>query len=85
MGQVLEGGISVITLFIGLFFYRFRHKTGDKFFLYFAWSFWIEGLNRMVLALYPYASEREPFFYLFRLLAYGLIILAIWQKNRRPG
>lgn len=85
MGEVLEGATAATTLFAGLFFYRFWHKSQDKFFLYFAWSFWIEGLNRMVLALSPYATEREPVFYLFRLLAYGLILVAIWQKNRHRG
>lgn len=28
------------------------------------------------------AQEHEPFFYLVRLLAYGLIIIAIVDKNR---
>lgn len=85
MGEVLEGGTAVTTLFAGLFFFRFWHKTRDRFFLYFAWSFWIEGMNRVALALSPFASEHEPVFYLVRLLAYGLIIVAIWQKNRQRG
>jgi hypothetical protein len=85
MGELLEGGIAVMALFAGLFFYRFWHQTRDRFFLYFAWSFWIEGVNRVLLALSPQASEREPMLYVFRLLAYGLIILAIWQKNRQKG
>ena len=35
-----------------------------------------------VLALVEHANEQEPLFYVFRLLAYGLILAAIWQKNR---
>lgn len=82
MGPVLEGGVAVMSLFVGLFFYRFWRHTSDRLFLYFAWAFWIEGSNRVVLAMLPEASEDEPVFYFFRLLSYVLIILAIWQKNR---
>ena len=82
MVPVLEGGIAVMSLFVGLFFYRFWHNTRDRLFLYFAWAFWIEGANRGTLALLPHASESEPVYYVFRLLSYVLIILAIWQKNR---
>ena len=82
IAPVLEGGIAVMSLFVGLFFYRFWHNTRDRLFLYFAWAFWLEGANRAILALVPQASEHEPVFYLFRLLSYLLIILAIWQKNR---
>lgn len=82
MAPVIEGGIAVMSLFVGLFFYRFWHQGRDRLFLNFAWAFWIEGANRAILALLPHASESEPVFYLFRLLSYMLIILAIWQKNR---
>ena len=82
MEPVLEGGIAVMSLFVGLFFYRFWRHTRDRFFLFFSWAFWLEGANRIVLALVPQASENEPLLYLFRLVSYVLIILAIWQKNR---
>lgn len=82
MEPVLEGGVAVMSLFVGLFFYRFWHQTRDRLFLYFAGAFWIEGVNRGLLALLPQATENEPLFYLFRLLSYVLILLAIWQKNR---
>lgn len=82
MGEVLDGATAVTTLFAGLFFYRFWHKTRDRFFLYFAGSFWLESVNRVALALVEHASEQEPLFYLVRLVAYGLILAAIWQKNR---
>lgn len=82
MEQLLMGAISAGSLFAGLFFFRFWHQTRDRFFLYFAGSFWLEAGNRAALALVPHASEQEPLFYLIRLVAYGLILAAIWQKNR---
>ena len=76
------GGIAAGSFFAGLFFFRFWHQTRDRFFLFFAGSFWLESANRVALALVAHANEQEPLFYLIRLLAYGLILAAIWQKNR---
>jgi hypothetical protein len=85
MNQMLMGAIAVGSLLAGLFFFRFWRHSRDKFFLYFALSFWIEGLNRVALGLLVYASEDNPLFYSVRIVAYGLILAAIWQKNRpRP-
>ena len=58
-----------------------RH-TRDRFFLWFALSFWIESANRVALGMLADGNEDTPVIYLFRLLAYALILLAIWQKNR---
>jgi hypothetical protein len=82
---LLSGGIAAGSLVVGLFFFRFWHHTRDRFFLYFAGSFWIEAINRIALALVADSSEHTPVFYGVRLIAYGLILLAIWEKNRRQG
>jgi hypothetical protein len=84
MNQVLTGGIAVASLIAGLFFFRFWRQTGDRFFIYFALSFWIEACNRVALGLLVDAAEDGVLFYSVRIVAYGLIIVAIWQKNRRP-
>jgi len=84
MNQMLTGAIAVASLLAGLFFFRFWRHTGDRFFLYFALSFWIEACNRIALGLLVGADEDGALFYSVRILAYGLILLAIWQKNRRP-
>jgi hypothetical protein len=85
METLLSGAIAMGLALAGLFFFRFWRRTRDRFFLLFAASFWIEGANRVALALVAHASEDEPVFYLVRLVAYALILVAIWQKNRgRP-
>jgi hypothetical protein len=85
MQQMLIGAIAAGWLVAGLFFFRFWRHTRDRFFLWFALSFWIEAVNRVALGLLVGATEDNPLVYLFRLVAYGLILLAIWQKNRpRP-
>jgi hypothetical protein len=82
MEQLLSGAIAVGWLIAGLFFFRFWRHTRDRFFLWFALSFWLESVNRVALALVVGATEDNPVFYGVRVVAYGLILLAIWQKNR---
>lgn len=82
MTEMLTGAIAFGWLAAGLFFFRFWRHTRDRFFLYFALSFWLECGNRVALGLMVDANEGHPGFYLVRLIAYGLILLAIWQKNR---
>lgn len=82
MEQILTGAIATGSFIAGLFFFRFWRNSQDKFFLYFALSFWIEAANRIALGL-AYGDELAPLFYGVRVIAYGLIVLAILQKNRR--
>lgn len=82
MNQMLMGAIAVASLVAGLFFFRFWRHTHDRFFLYFALSFWIEAANRAALGLLVGANEDGALFYSVRLVSYGLILVAIWQKNR---
>ena len=82
INDILVGGISTASLVAGLFFFRFWRSTRDRFFLFFALSFWIEGINRLVLFHWVGPNEDAPGYYLIRLIAYGLIIAAIVDKNR---
>jgi uncharacterized membrane protein HdeD (DUF308 family) len=82
MNQLLLGAIAMATLTIGLFFLSFWKKTRDRFFLFFASAFILEGLNRVLLGLEQGSDEHEPFFYLVRLLSFILIVIAIVDKNR---
>jgi hypothetical protein len=82
MDQILVGAIAVASFIAGLFFFRFWRNSRDRFFLYFALSFWIEAANRIALGLAS-GDELAPLFYGVRVIAYGLIVLAILQKNRR--
>lgn len=82
MNPVLIGGIATASVVAALFFLRYWRATHDRFFLLFALSFALEGINRVVLYLYVGPDEYGPFYYLIRLVAYGLILLAIVEKNR---
>jgi uncharacterized protein DUF5985 len=82
INDILVGGIATASLAAGLFFFRFWRATRDRFFLFFALSFWIEGFNRLLLYGLVGPDEDAPVYYLVRLLAYGLILAAIVDKNR---
>jgi uncharacterized protein DUF5985 len=85
MDALLAGGIGVAALAAGLFFLRFWRQTRDRFFLFFCVSFWIEGAHRVLLFYNFGHDEATPLAYVPRLVAYGLIIAAIIDKNRHTG
>ena len=85
MDDFLVGAIAAMSLVISLFFFRFWRKTGDRFFLFFALSFLLEACNRGLMASVAGWLESAPSYYMVRLLAYTLIIVAILDKNRKKA
>jgi uncharacterized membrane protein HdeD (DUF308 family) len=79
--DMMAGAIVMASIVIALFFLRFWRDSGDRFFLYFALSFLIEGIHRLVATITLATHEDSPLHYLVRLLAYGLILWAILEKN----
>ena len=82
MREFLCGALVMGSVIAGLFFLRFWRRTHDRLFLFFALSFWILGVN---WGLIPFVKEDEPqtALYSLRLIAFGLIILGILDKNRQ--
>jgi uncharacterized membrane protein HdeD (DUF308 family) len=83
--MLLLGAIAMGCFVAGLVFLRFWRDSRDRFFLLFALSFFVEACSRVLLAASPRPNEGSPWLYGIRLLAYGLILLAIWEKNRRTS
>ena len=77
----LVGVIATSSVTAGLFFLKFWRDTRDPFFLAFAASFTIEGLNRIGVLFLPRPNEGSPWIYMVRLLAFLLILFAILRKN----
>jgi hypothetical protein len=78
----LTGAISLACFVVALFFLRFWRTTRDPFFVYFSLSFALEALSRGASA-FMQVEDTNAMFYGLRVIAYGLIIVAIWQKNRK--
>jgi hypothetical protein len=83
MNLILLGAIATSCFVISLFFLRYWKTTHDRFFLFFAISFLIEGVNRLVNGLTQFSDEQQPVIYIIRLIAFLVIFYAILDKNRR--
>lgn len=78
----LSGAIMVGCFVAALFFYRFWRRTLDRLFVWFAVAFLLMGIERLVLAIAHLSEVSSPAIYVMRLIAFGLIIAAIVDKNR---
>jgi hypothetical protein len=78
----LSGAVSVGFLICGLFFLRFWRRTRDELFVAFAIAFVLLGIVQATLALANIPTEERAPIYLFRLLAFVIILFAIFRKNR---
>ena len=77
-----EGMLAAGYLVAALFFLRFWRESRDRLFAFFAASFALLTVQRTMLALVHGTSDHTSWIYLIRLLAYVLILVAIYDKNR---
>jgi hypothetical protein len=76
--QFLSGALVTAYAVAGLFFLRFWRESRDRLFAYFASSFFLLSIQRILIA----TSEPSAAIYVVRLLAFVLILWAIIDKNR---
>jgi hypothetical protein len=79
--QLLAGAITMGSWAIALFFLRFWRRTQDQLFAYFALAFLLFGFERLVL-VWSAGRESRPYVYVFRLVAFILIVFGVVSKNR---
>jgi hypothetical protein len=82
ISEFLLGGIAMGDVVAGLFFLRYWKMTGDRLFLFFAWSFAFGAVSRWILAINVTTTETEPVVYIVRAISYVTILLGIADKNR---
>jgi hypothetical protein len=82
MHQFLFGAIGMGFAVAGLFFVRFWRETRDRLFALFALAFFVLAANRVGLVLMAQHDVKGDYLYWVRILAFGLIIVAIVDKNR---
>ena len=78
----LSGGLGMLYAVIGLFFLKFRSRTGDRLFTLFATAFLLLAAQRFALTIAREWAESLVWLYGLRLLAFVMIIVAIVDKNR---
>lgn len=79
----LSGAATAMFVLGGLFFLRSWKRSGNSFFIAFAFAFWLLALNQALSSLADIPVEERSWIYLLRLGAFLLIIVSIWRKNRR--
>ena len=85
LSLVLLGAIAMGTAVCGAFFLRFWRHSHDRFFLFFALSFFVQAANRIEIAFSEKPNEANPWHYGVRLVAYLLIMAAVLEKNRKAA
>ncbi|HEX2120477.1 MAG TPA: DUF5985 family protein [Thermoanaerobaculia bacterium] len=83
MNGLVSGALVASYLMVSLFFLRFWTTSRDRLFALFAAAFGVLALQRLALALTRATMEDQTVFYLLRLAAFVIIIIAIVDKNRR--
>ena len=78
------GMICMSCVVISLFFLKFYSRTKDRLLLLFSIGFAMLAVERVFLTLSTDQSEARSYIYLIRLVAFGLIIYGIVEKNRVP-
>ncbi len=79
----LGGAISMGFAVAALLFLRFWRRTRELLFLAFAASFLLLGITQALLTLAEVPLEERSWLYLLRLVAFLLILGALWWQNRR--
>ncbi|MBZ4330710.1 DUF5985 family protein [Corallococcus interemptor] len=81
---LLDGAVLMAYLACALFFLRFYLQSKDRLFALFSLAFTLMGVHSLLgtLVAPDLDTERLHYLYVVRLMAYLLILGAIWDKNR---
>jgi hypothetical protein len=85
VSNFMSGAIAMGYLVVGLLFLKFWRRTRDAFFIMFAGAFWLLAVNQAAFTFSDSGPVERGAIYLLRLAAFGLIIVAIVQKNLRTA
>ena len=80
---VTGGAIIMGYAVAAVFFLKFWRRTADNLFLAFAAAFLLMAATPLLTILLDVPREEQSPFYLLRLLAFLIIIVAIIGKSRR--
>lgn len=81
----LQGATTMGCIALSIFFLRFWRRTNDRLFAIFALAFLVFAINRGMLIVLGSDADDMVVPYAIRAVAFGLILLAILDKNRNPA
>lgn len=77
----LSGSVVACFAVCSLVFLSFWRQSRDDLFLAFALAFAFLGAGQATSALLDIPTEDRGYIYLFRLAAFGIILIAVGRKN----
>jgi hypothetical protein len=80
--EFLAGAVTLGYVVAAMFFVRFWRRTRDRLFLAFGCAFALLALNQAALHFFYVANEPASLVYALRVIAFGIILVAIVDKNR---
>lgn len=80
--SALNGASAMACMAISLVFLKHWRRSSDRLLLAFASAFAILCVEFGVIAVMPIGAEWRPYVYGVRLLAFGLLIWGVVDKNR---
>ena len=78
----IHGALLMGCFVIGLTFLKYWRLSRDRFFVFFASAFWVFAIGWAVRA-FLVTGEHGHFVFLPRLVGFLLILVGIFDKNRR--
>jgi hypothetical protein len=85
MISLISGALVMGYFVAGLFFLRFWKETADRLFGIFGFAFLLLGAQRVALVFVVFEGDSATWLYAVRLLAFLLMLYAIYDKNRVPA
>ena len=81
-GSFISGMLAAGYAVAALYFLKFWRQSRDRLFLLFSLAFMLLVVQRVALTLAHDWLSNPAWYYVVRLLAFSLIIIAIVDKNR---
>ena len=82
LAPFVNGATAMGFAIAGLHFLRFWRETRDRLFVFFAAAFWVFAAERIALLYVGPDEAARAEVYVARLVAFALIIIAVFDKNR---
>ena len=79
----IHGAVAMGCAIAAIFFLRFWQESRDRLFVIFALAFAVLSVSYALLGTIAFASEWRVNVFVVRLIAFCLILYAIFDKNRR--
>lgn len=82
MYTLISGAVCALSAVAACVLFKSYRRLGDRFFAYFAAAFALFGASQLFLGIRNVPEGNYPYAYIPRLLVFGLILIAIAEKNR---